>query len=330
VPGSGISLVIPVRDEATSLPALWQSIQAQSRSPDEIVFVDGGSTDDTVSLAEGLADGDPRVRIIEAGDATPGRGRNVGIAAAAHDWVALTDGGIVLDPTWLEELVRARDGEPSAVVVCGHHEPLITSFFARCAALAYVSLLRDTPAGKVRGPFIASSLIHRSAWAAAGGFPDIRASEDLIFFSRLEALGKEMAWAPAAVVWWEPRSSLVATYRRFYAYSTAAVLAGRHRDWHHQVIRKYLLGVPFFVMAVRKHSGWSALPLAGASARVAASIWRRREGRRVAWALNPVQFLGVAFVILVIDVATFFGWGRALLLKVRGTLTRCAQHAPIA
>src|SRR5207244_861116 len=89
-----ISLVIPVRNEEQSLPLLVESIRAQTRPPDEIILVDGGSTDGTVALAGALTAADPRFRVIEAGDATPGRGRNVGIAAARHDWIALTDAGI--------------------------------------------------------------------------------------------------------------------------------------------------------------------------------------------------------------------------------------------
>jgi len=313
-----ISLVIPVRNEAATLAVLWQSIQDQTLPPDEIVMVDGGSTDATVEVARRLAAGDPRVHIEVAGPATPGRGRNVGIALASHDWIALTDAGVRLDPTWLEELVRAREASPSALVVYGNYEPLVTSFLERCASLAYVSLRRDTPAGRMRGPSAFSTLLHRSAWAAVGGFPDARATEDLVFISRLEEQATATAWAPAATARWAPRSSLSATYRRYSAYSTQAVLSGRQRDWHHQIIWKYALGAPFLALGLRRHWGFCVVPAAGASARVAAAIWRRREGVSAARLLDPAQFVGVATVIFTIDVATFVGWGRALRIKAKG------------
>lgn len=317
-----ISLVIPVRNEAATLSALWCSITQQSLPPSEIVVVDGGSTDGTVELARRLAAGDSRLRIEEVGPANPGQARNVGIARATHEWIALTDAGIVLDPAWLQELVRARDGSPGATVVYGHYEPLVRSFFERCAALAYVSAERDTPAGRMRGPTVASALLHRSAWAAAGGFPDARATEDLVFISRLEALGTETAWAPAAKVQWQPRSSLRATYRRFSVYSTQAVLTGRHQDWHHQVVWKYVLGAPFVALGLRRHRGFWLVPVAGMSARVAASIWRRRQGETLGRILNPAQFVVVAVVIFTIDVAMFVGWGRALVIKAKGNRGR--------
>ena len=49
-----ISLIVPVRDEEGSLARLVSSIRAQTRQPDEIILVDGGSTDRTVELAREL------------------------------------------------------------------------------------------------------------------------------------------------------------------------------------------------------------------------------------------------------------------------------------
>ena len=45
-----ISLVIPVFNESKSIASLLQTIESQSRLPDEVIFTDGGSTDNTVKL----------------------------------------------------------------------------------------------------------------------------------------------------------------------------------------------------------------------------------------------------------------------------------------
>src|SRR5262245_52096305 len=88
------SLVIPVKNEEESLARLFSSIACQTLPPDEIIIVDGGSTDHTVDKVKAEALQNNRIRIIEAGEATPGRGRNLGIASASNDWIALTDAGI--------------------------------------------------------------------------------------------------------------------------------------------------------------------------------------------------------------------------------------------
>ena len=46
-----ISAIVSVRDEAQSISALLDGLLAQSRSPDEIVIADGGSTDETAAIA---------------------------------------------------------------------------------------------------------------------------------------------------------------------------------------------------------------------------------------------------------------------------------------
>jgi glycosyltransferase involved in cell wall biosynthesis len=275
--------------------------------------VDGGSRDSTVEKIAAAARRDNRIRVIEAGVATPGRGRNLGIAAARHEWIALTDAGIRLEPGWLQALVAAVESDPEAKVVYGNFEPVTTSFFERCASLAYVPPKATTKAGLTRGPSIASCLIHREVWKAAGAFPDLRASEDLVFMERVRALGTATAHAPGATVWWNLQPSLELTFRKFALYSKHNVLAGRARYWHYGVARMYLAGLPFLLLALIASPWWILLPVMGFALRVAKSIWDRRESLEVLSLLNPIQFVAVGLIIAVIDLATFVGWGEALL-----------------
>ncbi|MFN2597613.1 MAG: glycosyltransferase family 2 protein, partial [Pyrinomonadaceae bacterium] len=159
-----ISLVVPVRDEEASLPTLLDSVRRQTRPPDEVILVDGGSTDRTVALARELSRGDARLRVVEAGEATPGRGRNVGVAAASHEWIAFTDAGIRLEPDRLARLAAEVERDPALDVVYGNYEPLPRTFFERCAAVAYVSPKSRPPEAPCRGRFIASSLVRREVW----------------------------------------------------------------------------------------------------------------------------------------------------------------------
>ena len=307
-----VSLVVPVRNEASSIGALLESIQGQTLPPDEIVFVDGGSKDDTVRQLRRAAREDERIRLIEAGDATPGRGRNVGITAAKNEWIALTDAGTRPERTWLERLVDEVRRDTSLQVVFGHYEPVIVSFFERCAALAYVSPAQRRPGGMMRGPSIASALLRRSVWRAAGGFPDLRAAEDLIFMEAVNNHGFPTGWAPGAVIWWHLQPSLGRTIRKFVSYSRHNVRAGRQRHWHYGLARLYLACVPFIALGLVHSLFWLAVPALGALARVAKNIWDRRESRGLLWALNPFQFAGVGVVMACIDFATFWGWVEAL------------------
>ncbi|MGB7925641.1 MAG: glycosyltransferase [Pyrinomonadaceae bacterium] len=310
-----VSLIIPVRDEAATVEMLLESIAAQTRQPDEIVFVDGGSADDTVGRLRAASLSAARLRIIEAGAATPGRGRNIGIEAARHEWVALTDAGIRLEPQWLERLAEVAMRDSSVAVVYGNYEPVVNTFFERCAALSYPPPKQERPGGRMRGPSTASMLLRREVWESVGGFPDLRAAEDLIFMERIRARGCKEGWSPQATVRWQLQPTLGRTFRKFVLYSRHNVWAGRQWDWHYGVARKYLLSLPFVVLAAAHSLWWLVVPLLVTLLRVAKSIWNRREGRGLLWLMNPAQFALVAIILLTIDAATFIGWAQAVWQK---------------
>jgi glycosyltransferase involved in cell wall biosynthesis len=314
-PGAGslrVSLVVPVRDEAATIGELLAGLAAQTRRPDEVLIVDGGSRDATVQLLREAAARDPSLRVIEAGEATPGRGRNVGIAAAANDWIALTDAGNRPEHDWLERLVEVVSRDPTVEVVYGNFEPVAETFFERCAALAYPPPKRERPEGRLRTPFIASSLLRREVWHRVGGFPDLRAAEDLMFMEEIERQGFKVGWATRATVHWRLRPTLASTYAKFVLYSRHNVWAGRALYWHYGIARQYAVASVFIALAVWHSPWWLVAVALWLVARAARSIWRRRDGMSLWRALDPAQFIGVLVIILTIDAATFVGWAQAL------------------
>ena len=51
-----VSVIATVLNEGPAIRRLLDSLVAQTRAPDEVVIVDGGSSDDTVSILRGYAD----------------------------------------------------------------------------------------------------------------------------------------------------------------------------------------------------------------------------------------------------------------------------------
>jgi glycosyltransferase involved in cell wall biosynthesis len=310
-----VSLVVPVKNEADSIECLMASVAGQARRPDEMIIVDGGSEDGTPEIVEewmkrrSLSDWG---RVVRVDDATPGKGRNIGVSNARYDSIAFTDAGIQVEESWLERLIEVAEGDNRVDVVYGSVEPAAETFFERCAALAYVAPKRLRAGRWMRGPAIHSSLIRREVWEGVGGFPDLRAAEDLIFMEAVERNGYKIAWAPQAVVWWRLPPTFGGVFRRFALYSQHNVRIGRQYDWHYGVARQYAVWIAFVILGFVL-SGWFWLaPLVGYGARVAKSIWVRREGRGLSWAKSPAQFAMVAAIMLTIDVAMFLGWRRAI------------------
>src|ERR687895_767637 len=100
-----VSVIVPVRDEEHSIRELLDSLLSQTRPPDEIVITDGGSVDATPQIIEEYIQRGAPVRLIRAGAALPGRGRNLGAAEAQFEWLGFTDAGIRVNRDWLEKLV---------------------------------------------------------------------------------------------------------------------------------------------------------------------------------------------------------------------------------
>jgi len=222
-----------------------------------------------------------------------------------------------LDRDWLSHLTAAAETDPSIDIVYGNYEPVIGNFFERCAALAYVPAKVQRPGGMMRGPSIASCLLKKSVWEAVGGFPGWRAAEDLIFMRRVEEAGFRIGWAPKATVYWHLRPDLASTFRKFALYSKHNVCAGMLGDWHYGVTRQYAVYLIAILMMWLQSWWWGLIPVVLMAARTFKSIWTKREGRGILWALNPVQFLGVAGILLTIDIAMFTGWIQAIFERPR-------------
>lgn len=303
-------MVVPVRDEADNIAGLIESIRCQTQAPDEVIFVDGGSRDATIEILTSACAANRNFRLLTERHALPGQARNIGVANANYEWIAFTDAGNKLEPDWLEQLVTVADSDDDAAMVCGNFEPAIDSFFTECAAIAY---LQPRSEDRVTDPFIASSLLHKDVWSAVGGFPDLRAAEDLIFFEDVGKKGLKILSAPKANVHWELQPNLWRTFRRFFVYSRVNVWAHRQKYWHYGVARLYALGLPFLGLAVWKSVWWLLFLAAGLSARVLANIWRHRGEHDLLWLMNPLRFIYVLVITLTVDLATFSGWISAKL-----------------
>ncbi len=103
------SVVIAVLNEAENVKAVAVEVldAMAPASPFEIVFVDDGSTDDTVQILQSIAKADHRVRLVRH-DRRCGKSQAVrtGVLAARGEWVATLDGDGQNDPADLPDMLR--------------------------------------------------------------------------------------------------------------------------------------------------------------------------------------------------------------------------------
>jgi glycosyltransferase involved in cell wall biosynthesis len=105
--------VIRAYNEEKHLPALLESIQAQTVQEVETILVDSGSTDGTLAIAARYA---VKVVPIQPGDFTFGRSLNTGIAAASAPIVVLASAHVLpFDGHWLEHLLAPFEDQQVAL-----------------------------------------------------------------------------------------------------------------------------------------------------------------------------------------------------------------------
>lgn len=209
-----VTLISTVLNAEQHLPAFLDSVRGQTVQPHEIVIVDGGSSDGTLEL---LRD-EEGITVIQERGANIARGRNVAIAAATHDVLAVADGDCVLEPEWLASLlVPIAEG---ADVAMGFTAPLTDGFLQGCMAAVNfpVDAKEVNPARFM--PSARSVAFRRSAMEAAGGYPEwLAIGEDMWVNHRWRDLRLDMRFAPDAVARWRPRPTLRATWLQYFRYA---------------------------------------------------------------------------------------------------------------
>lgn len=327
-----VSVIVPVRDEEQSIRELLDSLLKQTRPPDEIVIADGGSVDATPQIIEEYIQQGAPVRLLRAGPALPGRGRNLGAAAATYEWLAFTDAGIRLNRDWLETLLARAAQDRSIDIVYGSWEPVTDTFFKECAAIAYVPPPAPRDGIVARPRFIASTLLRREAWERVGGFPeDLRSAEDLLFMERLEAAGYRAVFEPRAQVHWNLRPTLGATFKRFLVYSRNNIRAGLWRQWQATILFRYAILLVLFVLALLVDSWWILVPVTAwllmLAARAAVSIRRNRHCYPASFFHNVLRGGLIVSLLAVLDVAAIIGSAQWLLFDAFRSTRKAAVEA---
>ena len=196
-PGARVSVVVPARNEAVSLPLLLADLAVGRPEGAEVVVVDDHSTDGTAELAAGF----DFVRVVAAPPLPPGwTGKSwacaTGVAAATGDVLVLLDADVRVDPGALDRVLAERDRLGGLVSVQPWHTAVRR--YERLSALFNVVALMGVGSGSrrpCRGAFGPVLVTSRHDYDTAGGHRTVRSEvvEDLALASAYRAAGLPVA-----------------------------------------------------------------------------------------------------------------------------------------
>lgn len=316
-----ISVIVTVLNEGLAIRRLLDSLAAQTRKPDEVVIVDGGSTDGTLAILQTYAGQDRLpLRVLVEPEANISRGRNVAIAAASGDVIASTDAGVWLVPEWLAELVTPFESANPPQVVAGFFSPDPHSVFEIAMGATVLPTINNIDSDRFL-PSSRSIAFKRSAWEAIGGYPEwLDYCEDLIFDFRLRDLYQPFAFAPRAVAYFRPRGSLPSFFKQYYQYARGDGKADLWRKRHAIRYLAYLVAGPLlFVMGWLVSPYWWLAGIGLAAAGLFFMPYRRLLPMlySLGWGERIQAILLVPIIRITGDVAKMLGYPIGWLWRVR-------------
>ena len=116
-PSIKISVIVPVYNVGKYLSACLQSLVAQTLPEIEIIAVNDGSTDDSLSILQAFAKQHPCLRIISQKNQGVAAARKAGIAHACGQAVCFVDSDDAISPNYLEELWRTYEETGAKLIV---------------------------------------------------------------------------------------------------------------------------------------------------------------------------------------------------------------------
>jgi glycosyltransferase involved in cell wall biosynthesis len=246
-----VSLITTVFNEENSIELFLDSIFIQTKLPDEIIIVDGGSNDGTIKKIEkyNSLSGKhlPKIKlIVKKGNRSVGR--NEAINRATNEIIAITDAGCILDKNWLNNLIKPFS-KGQIDVVAGYYKGRAKSAFQK-SLVPYVLVMEDKISdAKDFLPATRSMAIRKPVWEKAGRFNEkLSHNEDYAFANKLMAMNTKIVFCKDAIVNWVPRKNLKEAFIMFFRFALGDSEAKIFRDkvvyiFIRYIFAAYLLGL---------------------------------------------------------------------------------------
>lgn len=221
-----VTFIATARNEAAAAARLFESLWQQTRLPDQIVITDTGSQDETLDRLRELAASSPvPVVILSQPGANIAAGRNAAIQQAAHPIIAVSDFGVTLPETWLQDLVAPFEDDPLIEVSAGRYQAVDAdgrpTHWQLGRSLEQIDPQNHLPSG-------VSTAFQRRAWEAVGGYPEwlTLTGEDTYFALELKRTTRRWAFVPSAAVLWTAPATTAETLRKSYRWAVGDGEAG--------------------------------------------------------------------------------------------------------
>ena len=180
-----ISVIIPTLNEENRLAQTLASLEASIFL--DLIIVDGGSTDGTVSIADAFCTGIPHRQIL-TGSAGRARQMNEGAKASRGEILLFLHADTLLPPH-VDQIIESTLADTK--VLGGRFDVRFDAPSVWGTMISTLMNWRSRLSGIATGD--QAIFVRRHAFERLGGFPDIPLMEDIEFSRRLKHLGPTVA-----------------------------------------------------------------------------------------------------------------------------------------
>lgn len=205
-----ISMISTVKNEEKNIIKFVNSVITQTKRPDDLIIVDGGSKDKTYEILKNYSKKYPWIKVYQLIGANIAKGRNFAIKKSKGEIIFTSDCSTIFEKNWIKKISQGFDEKIDVV---------FGKYFVKPKTLVEKFLVSRLPDWNRinQNKFLPSNrhvAFKKSVWEKVGGFPEhIRRADDNWFHEKAHSFNFKYKFIKEATVEWLLDRTLKTTLR---------------------------------------------------------------------------------------------------------------------
>jgi len=232
------SFIATVFNEEKNIKFFLDSLLNQTKKPNEIIIVDGGSNDKTYEILKDYSKKNKLIKVFQEKGANIAKGRNIAISKAEGEIILVSDAGCTLDKDWIKDTLKYF---PKENIVAGSYKAIAKNNFEYFQNLLFIKKV-DRPA-RMSSRNIA---FKKKCWKEVSGYPEKSLTgEDNRFNINLMEKGYKIKVNPKPLISWDMRPTLSKFAKQYYLYGRGDRMQGNL--WKKTLKKNLIMVIGFWI-----------------------------------------------------------------------------------